>query len=70
MESNLIKAQYYHDQAINMRALAAHEVDPEARKAFVSIAEGYEKLWLEAIDEAFNLAEQHDDLPVPEFKLQ
>jgi hypothetical protein len=54
MENHLIKAQYYKDRAINMRALAANEDDLEIRKAYVSIAEGYEKLWLEVMD----LAEQ------------
>jgi hypothetical protein len=70
MEKHLIKAQYYHDQAINMRTLAAQEGDLEVRKAYISIAEGYEKLWLEAIDEAMDLAEQHHDQPVFKFRLQ
>jgi uncharacterized membrane protein len=65
MENNqLIKARYYQDRAIKMRTMAAHEDNLEVRKAYISIAEGYEKLWLEVMV----LAEQPDDQVVLEFK--
>ena len=64
MENHLIKARYYQDRAINMRTLAAQEVNLEVREAYISIAEGYEKLWLEVMD----LARWHDDQSILKFE--
>jgi hypothetical protein len=57
MENHLIKAQYYRDQATNMRALAANEDNLEVRSALISIAETYETLWLNVVV----LAKRHDE---------
>jgi hypothetical protein len=46
MEDPLDKAQYYRDQAVNMRTLAANEDNQEARNALNSLAEIYVRLML------------------------
>jgi hypothetical protein len=57
MENHLVKAQYYRDQATNMRTLAVNEDNLEVRSALISIAETYETLWLKVM----SLAKQHHD---------
>ena len=44
MQDPLTRAQYYRDQAINMRTLAANEDNLELRNALISIAETYDRL--------------------------
>ena len=44
MQDPLTRAQYYQDQAINMRTLAQNEDNLELRNALISIAEKYERL--------------------------
>jgi hypothetical protein len=46
MEDPLDKAQYYRDQAVNMRTLAANEDNLEVRNALNSLAEIYVRLML------------------------
>jgi hypothetical protein len=50
MDTELIKAQHYRDQAIKMRGLAAQESDDEAKAALISLAETYEALCQKLID--------------------
>ena len=44
MEDPMVKAQYYRDQGVNMRTLAANEDNLEVRKALISVAETYDRL--------------------------
>ena len=64
MEDHLTKAQYYRDQATNMRTLAASEPNLVVRSAMISIAETYESLWLNVVV----LAQRQHDQPVLDFK--
>jgi hypothetical protein len=66
MENHILKAQYYRDQATNMRTLAVNEDNLGVRKALISIAETYERLWLDVV----NRAKRHDDQAVLKFKLR
>lgn len=44
MDSPFMKAQHYHDQAANLRKLAAMDDNEPTRKALLDLAESYEKL--------------------------
>jgi len=44
MDHPFLKAQHYHDQAAQIRKLAAMNDKEESRKALIEIAENYERL--------------------------
>jgi hypothetical protein len=50
METDLIKAQHYRDEANTMRRLAAEETDAQTKNALVSMAEKYDILCQKLID--------------------
>jgi pyruvate-formate lyase len=50
MDHPFLKAQHYHDQAAQIRKLAAANDKEEARKALIEIAESYERLARQFMD--------------------
>lgn len=52
MESDLTKSRHYLDRALQMRDLAAQEIDLEAKKALISVGEMYDRLSKEVLGRA------------------
>jgi hypothetical protein len=50
MDSHLIKAQHYRDEAVKLRGLANRENNEQAKDALNSLAETYEVLCQKLID--------------------
>jgi len=42
----LSKARHYYESAQGLRSLAAHDVNDDAKKQFLSLAESYDRLYL------------------------
>lgn len=42
---NLTRAHHYRDEAINLRALAEKDDNPETRESLLSVARSYDRLY-------------------------
>jgi hypothetical protein len=58
MEIDLIKAQHYRDQAVQMRDLAAREDSPEAKQALIHLAEMYDRLYQNRLGAADSISDR------------